>query len=510
MKTTLVLAFLLMACSLAAAEPPVFTKRSFEEANAQSIKDHKLLILDSMADWCGPCKQMDKTTWVDEKVVKWVNDNAIALQFDVDKDEELARQFKIQAMPTVIILKDGKEFDRAVGYQKPAELLSWLEAVKRGETSLDQARKAAGDRMGKDGKVDVKARYDLARKLAQGGKENEALDEYVWLWDNMLKFDRAMVGVRGSFMAGDMERLAQAHEPALKKFTSMRDALEAKLKAGRSDSEQLTDWIVLNEVVNDQARTLEWFDRVKDDPAAEPDLRRNGFRLTRLFEENGRWADLAKLSKDPVADARQKVSTFKMIQNMAPKERAEEMKQFETRRLREDISHLYAGLLAAGREDDADKVGQVLIEALDDAASRRGLVRMALEADQPRQRHLKLLDEADKADPDHADKGLRDQIPATLTETQKIDRLLETLEKSDAVFIRNGEDYTGGRAADHLRTKLKNARGRVTTAREFIEQLASKSSTSGEAYMVKAKDGETVPSKEWFTKQLESLENGQK
>jgi thiol-disulfide isomerase/thioredoxin len=384
----------LTLCALAAAAPPVFTTKSYEDAKAQSIKDHKLLILDSMADWCGPCKMMDKTTWIDDKVVKWVNDNAIAVQFDVDKDKDLAQQFKIEAMPTVIVLKDGKEFDRSVGYKKTDDLLAWLDGVKRGETSLDALRKAAGDRMGKDGKVDVNARYDLARQLAMSGKEDEATDEYVWLWDNMLKYDPAMYGVRLSFMAGDMQRLAQQHEPALKRFTKMRDALEAKLKAGTSSSEELTEWIVLNGVVDDQDRTIAWFDRVKNDPEAAPDIQRNNFRLERLLEERGRWADLAKLSKNPVADARQKVQMYNMTARTLPKEQAEEIKKYQTQSLRDSISHLYAGLLAAGKEDDADKVAAVLTDALDDAPSRTALVEMALQANQPRERQLKLLEDA--------------------------------------------------------------------------------------------------------------------
>lgn len=420
MKTPVAIIAVIAAATLAAAAPPVFTTKSFEDAKAQSIKDHKLLIVDSMADWCGPCKMMDKTTWVDDKVVRWVGDNAIALQFDVDKDKALAEQFKIEAMPTVIILKDGREFDRSVGYQKPAQLLAWLDAVQRGQTSLDLARKAAGDRMDKDGKVDVRARLSLARKLAQGGKTAEALDEYAWLWDNMVKFEPAMGGVRVSFMASDMQRLAQHHKEALAKFQTMRDALEANLKAG-SDPGRREDWIVLNEVVNDQPRTLAWFDRVKDDPQAASDLERSDYRLRRLLEANDRWADLAKLSKDPVADARGKVQMFKMTLTAMPQEHAKETIKVEADNLREELSHLYAGLLAAGKEDDADKVAAVLTEILDDAPSRRALVETALKAKQPRDRQMKLLDEADAkpiagaSQPSH----LRDELTAALKDLTK-------------------------------------------------------------------------------------------
>lgn len=96
-------------------------------------------------------------------------------------------------------------------------------------------------------------------------------------------------------------------------------------------------------------------------------------------------------------------------------------------------------------------------------------------------------------------------VPA-LTEREKIDHLLTRLESSDAIFIRNGSDYSGKDAASHLRRKLKSAGSRITTAREFIDALASKSSSSGKDYQVRTPDGKTVPSREWFDTALQAIE----
>ncbi len=88
---------------------------------------------------------------------------------------------------------------------------------------------------------------------------------------------------------------------------------------------------------------------------------------------------------------------------------------------------------------------------------------------------------------------------------ERIERLLRALEQSDAVFIRNGSEYSGKEAAEHLRMKLERAGGRVTTAAEFIEQLASGSSLSGKPYHVRTKDGKIVEAKEWFESRLREL-----
>ena len=49
--------------------PAVFQDLDFATALARSSAENKLLIVDAMTSWCGPCKAMDKTTWVDDELV---------------------------------------------------------------------------------------------------------------------------------------------------------------------------------------------------------------------------------------------------------------------------------------------------------------------------------------------------------------------------------------------------------------------------------------------------------
>lgn len=98
--------------------------------------------------------------------------------------------------------------------------------------------------------------------------------------------------------------------------------------------------------------------------------------------------------------------------------------------------------------------------------------------------------------------------PVTLTENQKIERMLSSLTESDAVFIRNRVKYDGKQAASHLRMKWSSAGDRVKTAVDFIDVLASKSSASGKAYQIRGKDGSIVPSEGWFKELLAEIEAG--
>ncbi|MGH7178812.1 MAG: DUF5329 family protein [Tepidisphaeraceae bacterium] len=87
------------------------------------------------------------------------------------------------------------------------------------------------------------------------------------------------------------------------------------------------------------------------------------------------------------------------------------------------------------------------------------------------------------------------------TEQQRIEDAIRAVATSDLVFIRNGEEVDGKRAADHLRLKLKNAGERIRTFDDFVDRVATKSSISGTPYLVKIKDGNTQELSSWIRQQ---------
>jgi len=91
-------------------------------------------------------------------------------------------------------------------------------------------------------------------------------------------------------------------------------------------------------------------------------------------------------------------------------------------------------------------------------------------------------------------------------ETQKIEKLLLFIEKSDAAFIRNGTEYGSLEATKHLRMKLTKAGNKVKTAKDFIDLIASKSYMSGEPYKMKFKNGTVINTRDILYNELRKLE----
>jgi thioredoxin-related protein len=62
---------------------------SIEEAEKLSKKHPRKIVIDVYTDWCGWCKKMDKSTFADEKVAKYVNKNFYAVKLDAESKEDI-------------------------------------------------------------------------------------------------------------------------------------------------------------------------------------------------------------------------------------------------------------------------------------------------------------------------------------------------------------------------------------------------------------------------------------
>lgn len=98
----------------------------------------------------------------------------------------------------------------------------------------------------------------------------------------------------------------------------------------------------------------------------------------------------------------------------------------------------------------------------------------------------------------------------TPRERARIHALLDALERSGLVFIRNGSEHTAPAARAHLEMKLDRAGGRITTAEQFIDRLASRSSSTGRPYMVRLGNGTEVQAGMWLRTRLAEIDAKEK
>ena len=99
--------------------------------------------------------------------------------------------------------------------------------------------------------------------------------------------------------------------------------------------------------------------------------------------------------------------------------------------------------------------------------------------------------------------------PAIASETDtEIQYLLETIEESGCTFVRNWSEHPADEARSHLEMKYDYAKDKITQTEQFIKYIATKSSITGKAYIIRC-DGKDYSSAEWLTDKLGEYRNNQ-
>ena len=95
------------------------TKENFEE---KVLNAKGKVLLDFWATWCGPCRMVAPIV---EEIASETPDLTVG-KIDVDTEMELAVQFGIVSIPTLVVMENGQMVNKAVGYAPKAELLKLL------------------------------------------------------------------------------------------------------------------------------------------------------------------------------------------------------------------------------------------------------------------------------------------------------------------------------------------------------------------------------------------------
>ena len=96
-------------------------KLSTENFEKEVLKSEKPVLVDFYADWCGPCNAMAP---VIEELAKELEGKVKVGKINVDENPDIAVEYNVMSIPTLIVFKNGKEEKRLVGLRDKEELLS--------------------------------------------------------------------------------------------------------------------------------------------------------------------------------------------------------------------------------------------------------------------------------------------------------------------------------------------------------------------------------------------------
>jgi putative thioredoxin len=199
------------------------------------------VLVDFWAPWCGPCKQL---TPIIEKIVRAQNGKVRMVKINVDENQAIASQLRVQSLPTVYAFRDGRPLDGFMGAQPESAVKAFVDRL-----------------LGEEAATDAAAAIEAADKALEAGDLQGAAEVYAAVLQEDPQNVAALAGLAKCYLkSGDVARAEQTIGlvPPDKRETaavaSVRAALDlAKMAAKAGDTSKL-EATVKAEPANHQAR----------------------------------------------------------------------------------------------------------------------------------------------------------------------------------------------------------------------------------------------------------------
>ena len=93
-----------------------------EKENFNELINKGACLVDFYAEWCGPCKML-------MPILEELDEKINIIKVNVDKHEDLAREYRVMSIPTLIFFKDGEKKEEFVGFRSKEELIQYIEKL---------------------------------------------------------------------------------------------------------------------------------------------------------------------------------------------------------------------------------------------------------------------------------------------------------------------------------------------------------------------------------------------
>src|SRR6187200_2127049 len=165
------------------------TTQSFVKDVIEASKQVPVLV-DFWAPWCGPCKQL---TPIIEKVVRAQNGKVRMVKINVDENQTIASQLRVQSLPTVYAFRDGRPLDGFMGAQPESAVKAFVDRL-----------------LGEEAATDAAAAVEAADKALEGGDLQGAAEIYAAVLQEDAQNVAALAGLAKCYLSsGDLERAEQ-------------------------------------------------------------------------------------------------------------------------------------------------------------------------------------------------------------------------------------------------------------------------------------------------------------
>lgn len=153
-------------------------EEDYQEAFRKAQTRDQPVLVYLYTDWCGYCRRLEQTTFVDPSVIEAMSDRYVWLRLNAETDpegERLRDRFSVRSYPTVLILDgDGEELDRVGGYVPPDRFGTMVDSLVSGPNSLQSLTRRVQEEPDS-----VEGHFNLAERYVRRGDYDKARTGFV-------------------------------------------------------------------------------------------------------------------------------------------------------------------------------------------------------------------------------------------------------------------------------------------------------------------------------------------
>ena len=378
----IMLGAVLSGCAASVNDRTFWRDDGVQLATLEQQVEPRFALLYFTADWCVPCKEMERTVWPDPRIEAWIAEHAVAYRIDIDRDSALFEHHMLSGVPTIIVYRDGEHFDLITGARTAEQMLHWFEQLAAGSRLVDRLLADLEQVDPNDEAAQAELIEQIAAQYALLGEHRRAEQGWKWLFERR---------------ATEWERRARSQhliELACRQDHGIRQLIERWVDVPDPNSDEADDgrawmwvmairddWITIEMIIEGYGRT-EWMRELLSFEYL--------FSVTAMAHVR-LWDDLLWYYDGPgMAAIAEIVESEARVSAMI----VESGGRWDPPRVRLRAAVIHAALLRAGREAEATAVASALLRHVNDAPSRMMLVEEAIRANEPRREHGSWLQQA--------------------------------------------------------------------------------------------------------------------
>ena len=370
-------------------KPKFFLPLTIPEALQQARDTDKIVFAYFHTNSCPGCQIMDGTVFADPRVVRLLRRHTVPVEVNIRDHPVVAVAYMVMGVPACVFLRaDGSQIERIEGATTTD---TFLTLASNYVTGLDDVA-AMHEQV-------LYSHVELARTLASKEKYDQALQEYLWVWDRGSRDVPEFISRLGMYLLSDLFWLAESHPPAKDAVEDRYQAAKERLLDGAGTSEDLQVVVVTNRLAGRSADTLAVYDQIKKEHPDDPLLPQWGKNLFDAFLEARRYSEIDangdlggaidRLFADAAVDQPK-------AESYVASAKYDAAIQEHNRRLANRAANYYQVFVGLERQEAADALAARLLETAPGAQTLNALAWAGYLTGKPSEKHLAQARQASK------------------------------------------------------------------------------------------------------------------